>query len=113
MNNTNTFFTAIFGFLILGERISLALGICMLGCFCGIVLLNVYQPKVKESQNFDHFTWGMVAALIFVTCFALVNVLNRKLKLVHYSVIQFNVALSNFAYIVVMLLVEFLVKSPD
>jgi drug/metabolite transporter (DMT)-like permease len=49
VNNTNTFFTAILGFFILGERISLAMGFCMFGCFGGIVLLNIYQPKTKEQ----------------------------------------------------------------
>ena len=39
-NNTTPFFTALFGFYILGEKMSKLMMLCMIGCFFGVAILN-------------------------------------------------------------------------
>ena len=40
LNNTTPFFTALFGYYILGEKMSKVMMLCMIGYFFGIVILN-------------------------------------------------------------------------
>lgn len=50
INNMLPFSSAVFGYLINGEKIKKAMLYCMIGSFFGIVLLNVYKPK-KENEE--------------------------------------------------------------
>lgn len=113
INNMMPFFSGIFGFLINGEKIKKALIYCMVGCFVGIVVLNVYRPEKQANQKFDHFNWGMVAGFTFVVGGALVNVLNRKMKSIHFSIIQFDYAFIAWATMFTIIVAEYALYHND
>ena len=112
INNMMPFFSGIFGFLINKEKIKKAMIFCMVGCFFGIVLLNIYRPNKKESVDFN-FNWGMIAGFSFVVLGALVNVLNRKMKSVHFSIIQFDYAFFAWSTMFIIILVEYVMFHND
>ena len=65
----------------------------MLGSFGGIYILNFYRPHEEEKKEATNYIYGMISIFAFVITAALVVVLNRRMKSVHFSIIQWNYAL--------------------
>lgn len=115
INNMLPFSSGVFGYLINGEKIRKTMIYCMIGSFVGIVILNVYKPKKEneESKDFDHFNWGMVSGFAFVIFGALVNVLNRKMKSIHFSIIQFDYAFVAWSTMFIIIVGEYALFHND
>lgn len=98
--NTVPFWTAIFGFYVNKENMSLSELVCMAGCFTGVVVLVVAgngakntdakQVGFKEDAN---FMLGVFCALLCSMTMAVVVVTTRKLRKIHYSIMLFNYGL--------------------
>ena len=85
----------------------------MIGCFAGVIILNLYRPDSKNSDDFKYFKYGMMCALSFVICGAMVSVLNRKMKSVHFSIIQFDYAFVAWVCMLVTILTEYVFLHGD
>jgi len=86
--NTQPFFVAIMAFIVNRESISKHLLLCMIGCFTGVIILN---SSVKEDDkkiiDRQSFILGMISIFTFVVCSSMVNVLQRKMREVHFAII--------------------------
>ena len=81
-----------------------------MGCFTGVVLLGLANTKIfnKEDQieTNQQFYFGL--AMIFATAilFSVSGVLTRKMKAIHFSVIQFNYGFLSVSTLSIWLLIE-------
>lgn len=113
MNNTMPFFTSIFGFLVNGEKLRKEMLFCMIGCFAGVLILNLFRPDKQNVKDFQNFNYGMASAFSFIICGSMVAVLNRKMKSIHFSIIQFDYALFAWLSMLVVISVEYLLLKDD
>merc|ERR1712124_153621 len=96
---TAPFWVAILGYLVNREAIKWQLILCMIGCFLGVMALNFgstdKEPKdgkVESSKVFSHYTLGIMGAILMVLLSALQQVLTRKIRTIHFSIMQANYA---------------------
>ena len=89
----------------------------MIGCFFGIVVLslaksNLFKSKVK-IDNSSEFYFGL--AMIFSTAiaFSIVGVMTRKMKSLHFSIIQFNYGFFSVGSLSLWIIIEFYSKSTE
>ena len=101
--NTMTFWVAICGFIINNETIKRKLIYCMIGCFCGSIMLIWPDKKGKEVEaavktekppatNSAAFaipplSIGVISGFVMVILYSIVQVLTRRMKSVHFSVV--------------------------
>ena len=110
--NTAPFWTAILGFFLLGNRISMFDLLMMVGCFTGITILSLNQERSSavldddsDADNQSHeiidnihstritsyeFVIGMSCILTTSIMYSLVSVLTQKLKSIHFSLMMFH-----------------------
>lgn len=109
--NMMPFFTASLGFLINKESIKKSMIACMFGCFAGVVILNYYRPKDKEDKNSGkwgkYFNYGMMSAFAFCILGSIVTILNRRMKAVHFCIINLNYAATAWLSMLVVIIVEY------
>ena len=92
--NSNPFCTAILGYFWLGERLSVFEIISMVCAFSGIMVMSMAQSGPSKSLD-PKFVMGVGIALVACVGQSFICVASRKLRTIHYSVIQFNYALTS------------------
>lgn len=114
--NTMPFWSGVFAYLINKEKIKKAMIVCMIGSFAGVFVLNMYRPDKQSAmskvQN-NLYGYGIMTAITFAILGALVGVLNRKMKAVHFSIIQIDYALTAWLCLFVVVLIEYALLHND
>lgn len=94
--NTLPFMIAIIVFIWLCERISKFEFAAMCFCFSGIILVAIYAPEqeaeVDETGEKEDtsYSFGITMALVTTFLYAVAGVVARRLRAVHFTVIQFH-----------------------
>ena len=96
--NTLPFMIAIIVFIWLCERITKFEFAAMCLCFSGIILVALYSPETEkevdeagEQQEDDtSYSFGITMALVTTFLYAVAGVVARRLRTVHFTVIQFH-----------------------
>ena len=86
---TSPFWTSILGFLYNKERIYRFEYGAMTLCFVGVVLLALNRPTQQTLTSASLSTVGIVITFVMSWNQALINVVNRKLRDVHFAIIGF------------------------
>lgn len=103
--NSSPFFTVILSYFWTGDRILCFEGLAMIGAFAGIVCLGMAKPsedsqsKVQDLDSMSDFEKqyayqiGLIMAVISCVAQSVISVASRRLKSLHFAVIQFAYAL--------------------
>ena len=85
---------SILGYCLNGEAVSKFQIMCMIGSFVGVIILSLSKSGEEDNVTSKrNFYVGLIAALLCGFCFSFSTVLTRKLKGLHYSIIQFHYGL--------------------
>jgi len=109
--NTAPFWSSIIGYFVNNELINKYQALGILGCFIGLLILILSKDKNKseaekaEMSNYQK-TLGISVVLLCSIFFSVCGVFTRKLREVHFSVIQFYYGLSSFILYFTYLLIE-------
>lgn len=110
--NTAPFWVAMLGYLVNNEVIRWQLLACMVGCFAGIMVLNFGSNSNKtvdfnnSEQYKQYYTFGVLGCVLMVFLSALQQVLTRKIREVHFSIMQANYAFFACITMVIVLSIE-------
>jgi drug/metabolite transporter (DMT)-like permease len=81
----------------------------MLGCFTGVVVIALAKSPIfnheRQIEKTTQFYLGLVVILFSAILFSVGGVLIRKMKAVHFSVIQFNYGFLAFSSLSIWVLV--------
>ena len=95
ISNLTPFVSAVFAFLWLGDQLTVLQVVSMIVCFGGIVLVTVARPKSADEEadadakvNLSNYEIGVLMACAVVALFATSAVTTRRLKGLHFNVIQ-------------------------
>ena len=105
VENFLPFLAALLAFIFLGERIMFFEFFAMCMCFCGILTVCFYaQEDPSEQEELSHksgqestglfstYTFGVLMALATTFFQAISVIMTRRLKSLHFTVIQFHYA---------------------
>ena len=87
----------------------------MIGCFVGIVVLSLAKSNLNKKQvepdNKIEFYFGL--GMIFHTAlgFSIVGVLTRKMKSLHFSIIQFHYGLFSVSALSIWIILEYFISE--
>ena len=93
------FISGVLAFCWLGERLSLFQVVMMCFCFGGITLVTLSKHDAQGDDSKTHFgayEAGIALCGTLVLVFALAAVTTRRLKGLHFSIIQFYISLCGF-----------------
>lgn len=102
------FVTGLLVWIWLGERLSLLQLVCMFFCLGGVMAI-IFSEDENEQQSIDQFSsyeLGVALCCVCVLLFALSVAVTRKLRNLHYSVIQWHLAITLLILSSIWLLVE-------
>lgn len=102
------FITGLLVWIWLGERLSLLQLVCMVFCVGGIMAI-IYGKDEKEEVSKDQFSsyeLGVVMCCVCSLLFALSVVSTRRLRELHFSVIQWHLAITMLIMSAIWLLIE-------
>jgi len=92
--NTAPFWTAIFAYYALGDKVSGFEVMCICGCFAGVVTISINAPNSEEYQDGQVSNSSSLVGLFFsmtsALCFSGIYVITRKLKDLDASIILFH-----------------------
>ena len=97
-----------------GEKISRNQVMCMFGCFIGIVIMGIAKSDLNKNDDGNDFEFYLGLGFITYAAigFSATGVLTRKMKSIHFSIIQFYYGLFSIIFLSSYLLIEFAV-SPS
>ena len=93
IQNTNTFWTAILGFRMVGDRIKAFELMCMIGCFAGILILTQTKTESDEDNNLtkgSYYTYlgGIGIGIFNCWCYSFIIVATRKMQdIAHFTTV--------------------------
>lgn len=96
LHNTTPFVVAILAYFILNENLGIFQVVCMVCFFTGILLLILVSPEeeaASEDSLMTDYQKGIALAFTCVLLFASSRVLTRYARGVHFSIVQFYLAL--------------------
>ena len=109
--NTAPIWTSILQYFINNDKISCYQALCMIGCFTGVVVLALAKSPIfdheTQIEKTSQFYFGLMVIFLSAILFSVGGVLTRKMKVVHFSVIQFNYGFLAFLTLLIWVLVEY------
>ena len=89
ITNMTPFISGILACIWLGEKLSFFQIVCMLLCFIGIAVVTFSNGINSEEDEYSSFKAGIALSGIISVIFALAYVTTRRVRVLHFSVIQF------------------------
>ena len=120
--NSSPFLTAVLSYFWTGDRILPLEGVAMLGAFSGIICLGLARPSEEEdgidaSASMSDWEWenaykiGLVLASLACIAQSFISVASRRLKQLHFAIIQFTYGVFASTITAVMLISYCVAKS--
>ena len=114
MVNLTPFISGILACIFLGEKLALVQILCMTLCFGGIVIVafggDVDEAEISSETDvqltFDDYQKGLLLSCACIMLFSTSAVLTRRVREVHFSVVQFYLALVGLVVASIWLLIE-------
>ena len=100
--NSAPFFTVIMAYFWTGDKILPFEGVALLCAFGGVICIGLAKPEAleeKDTSNMSAFEQehtyiiGITVSLVCAICYSTIAVASRRLKTIHYAVIQFTYGL--------------------
>ena len=118
IKNTTPFISGLLAYVWLGERLSMFQVIAMICCLGGITIVTVSDNRASAGQTQDKsgaasdtvltsYRIGVMLALIIICLFAVGAVTTRRIRQVHFSVIQVYLSLTGFIVSAIWLAIEY------
>ena len=88
----------------------------MIGCFVGIILLNLAKSKDGNGQKakaFGSYTLGISLAVITAISYSTAAVIIRKIKNVHFSIVNFHYGWIAFLLMFAALVIEYEISDQN
>lgn len=114
MTKSDAFLTGILAFIWLGERLSLFQIVCMVMTFGGIVIITFAKQEIEsdeeveniETEERDFYRVGVLLCIAVALIFAINATATRRLKELHFSIIQMYITFANLVISSVWLLID-------
>ena len=87
--------------------------VAMIFCFGGIAIVTFSQPKIEDSEEeqMSEYEIGIILCFSVIFLFSLSSVTTRRLRSMHFSIIQFYLGLIGLLVSTIWLLIE--MQQPD
>jgi drug/metabolite transporter (DMT)-like permease len=102
---TSPFWTSILAYFLISETVANYEIFAMVLCFCGVIGIAMNKPDASVTSA-DTRMSGIILAFAIAWLYSGCNVLNRRLKHVHFLVIQFYHASFGLIFAIILLTLE-------